>query len=77
MKLSIYQQGAITRYELEKKAKASPAFAAFKDPKLFAISFGWHQAKKKRGYTEEQAAEFLRGFSDACPLLAEQKADGR
>ena len=67
--LTIYQQGALTWLELKKKARRTPAFAGFLDHKVFAMSLGWCQTKKKRGYTEEQAAQFLKGFEDASKVI--------
>ena len=67
--MTIYQQGALTRHALEKKAKSVPQFAGFKPPEVFEMSFGWFQTKKKRGYTDEQAEQFMAGYRAAHELL--------
>ena len=72
-KLTIYQTGALTHFELVKKAKKVPAFGGFLDPKIFFMSFGWFQTKKKRGYSEDQCAQFIKGFKDAARLAAEDR----
>lgn len=71
--LNLRQQGAILYLELEKKAKRTPAFAGFLDPKIFAMSFGWFQTKRKRHYTERQAELFLAGFAAAHKLRMADK----
>ncbi len=57
--------GFNTFNELVKKAIKVSTFEGFMDPKIFSMSFGWFQTKKKRGYTEEQAQQFMEGFGGA------------
>ena len=53
---------------LAKKALKNPSWAGFMEPGVFAASFGWFQTKAKRGYSSQQAEQFLRGFQAACRI---------
>lgn len=75
--LTVFQLGALTHREIAKKAKRVPSFAGFLDPEIFKRSLGWFQTKKKRGYTEEQASEFMEGFTAAHELPFEEHRRGR
>lgn len=75
-KLTVYQQGALTYLELLKKVKKTPAFAGFLDSQVFGASFGWYLTKKKRGYTDQEEAQFLLGFKHAAKIKKED-AHGR
>lgn len=66
--LTIYQVGALTYHELQKKAAEVPSFVGFLDPPIFFRSFGWFQTKNKRGYTDKECASFRKGFEAARAL---------
>lgn len=60
--VTVYQLGAVTYHELVKKAQIEPVWAVFLDPRVFEMSFGWFQTRKRRGYSAEDAASFMEGF---------------
>ena len=73
--LSLYQLGALTHFELVKKAKTVPTFAGFFDPKIFFMSFGWFQTKKNRNYSEQDCIKFRAGFTAAENLRQDDNHD--